>query len=176
MKLLRRILKSLLDTIKTSNKSKRRKASGGIAVTEETKQNKIMYPLETIKKLNSKPIVIRDNFNRDSSCCLSSSGAVIHSGVHRSTAFVSLPYALASLLWARELGQSALNGWIEATIDGAELSDCELTAISRQFPEWKITVIRERTNHSFTATRQDGKFQTRISALSLIDLGRRLPL
>jgi len=130
--------------------------------------------MKALEFLSIVPPVKRDNFNRDSSACFSKSGAVIHSGVHRSTAFVSLPYALASLLWAKELGQAALNGWIESTIEGCSLEDCELTAISRQFPEWNFSILHTKQGTVVTAVSATGQFQTRIGAGSIIELGRRL--
>lgn len=133
-----------------------------------------MYTLTVIKKLNNSPAVIRDNFNRDSSACFSRAGAVIHSGVHRSTAFVSLPYALASLLTAQKLGQRALNAWIEATIDGAELEDCELNALAAQFPDFDYSLIHGKQGTFWTACKVDGKFQTRISAGSFHGLAKKL--
>lgn len=133
-----------------------------------------MYSLETIKELNKAPRIIRDNFNRDSSACFSRSGAVIHSGVHRSTAFVSRADALASLRWAKSLGQTALNGWIEATIDGADLEGCEQTAIARQFPAWTFAHYTSKTAQFVFSSRRRGGFEERTSARDWQELATKL--
>lgn len=130
--------------------------------------------MKALQFLNQTPRIIRDNSNRDSSCCLSQSGAVIHSGVHRSTAFVSLPYALASLLWAKLLGQDALNGWIESTVNGETLATCELTALTRQFPDWRFYELTTKQGLLVTACQKSGELQTRISGGSWLELGRKL--
>ena len=133
-----------------------------------------MYPIETIKTLNNRPNVRRDNFNRNSSACSSRSGVVIHSGIHRSTAFVSRRDAVASLQWARDLGQDALNGWVEATIDGAELEACELNAIARAFPAWKFYRYTSKTAEFVCGSCKVGKFETRISARAWQELASKL--
>ena len=133
--------------------------------------------MKALEFLNQLPPVIRDNHNRDSSACKSRAGYVIHSGVHRSTAFVSLPHAVASLESAKALGQAALNGWIEATIDSAELSDCELTAVTRAFPDWTFSTLKNggacRNSHK-QAVKHERGFQTIHSAGSWYDLAEKL--
>jgi len=120
---------------------------------------------------------IRDNFNRSSSCCRSRGGYVVHSGVHRSTAFVSLPHAVASLEYWRAAGPEGLNGWIEATIDGAALADCELNALARLLPEWTFVETRACGTASgsvYTASHKARGFETRVGGSSWRDLHARL--
>lgn len=126
-----------------------------------------MKSLEFLSKL---PPVKRDNFNRDSSACFSRSGAVIHSGVHRSTAFVSRHDALESLQACKALGQPALNGWIEGTIEGLELADCELNALARQFPAWRFSRV---TSDKFTYLRAK-QGRAIVGGRDLTDLASRL--
>ena len=126
--------------------------------------------MKSLEFLSQTPAIKRDNFNRDSSACKSRSGVVIHSGVHRSTAFVSRPDAVASLEACKALGQPALNGWIEATIDGAELADCELNALARQFPTWRFS--RVVTNGFSYLRAKHGR--TIVGGVSIQDLASRL--
>lgn len=79
--------------------------------------------------------------NRDSSALLSRRGYVIHSAVHRSTAFVcgeNHPEGFASLVYWIKAGQAASNAWIVATVSDASLEDCNLAAIRAAFPDWKF--------------------------------------
>lgn len=131
-----------------------------------------MISLPYLIRLNETPRIIRDNFNRDSSACKSRQGYVIHSGVHRSTAFVSLPDAIQSLEFWRDFG--GLNPWVEATIEGLELEDCELNAISRIWPDWTFTATKYRGN-VYTASRGKG-LVTRVSALSWQQLQAKLQI
>jgi hypothetical protein len=98
--------------------------------------------MKSLEFLSQVPAVRRDNFNRASSACRSRAGYVIHSGVHRSTAFVSDLDAVSSLEFWKALSQSALNGWIEATVSGETLADCEHTAIARHFPAYSFHRVR----------------------------------
>ena len=95
-----------------------------------------------IEYTNQNPPVIRGNFNRDSSAVKSRGGYVIHSGVHRSTAFVILPHAVASLERWKALGQVALNGWVEGTIAELSLDDCECNALAKLHPAWKFSRVQ----------------------------------
>lgn len=136
-----------------------------------------MISLPYLIELNNKTRTLRTNFNRDSSACFSRSGAVIHSGIHRSTAFVSDETALASLRWSKALGQQALNGWIEATIDGACLEDCELTALCRQFPEWTFHTVKtggKLGSVHYEATRTSGKLVEIVAASNWQTLSQKL--
>jgi hypothetical protein len=104
-----------------------------------------MIALPELIALNNRKTVIRDNFNRDSSCCKSRQGYVIHSGIHRSTAFVSSidhPEGFESLEYWKAKGQAALNGWIVATIADASLEDCEKHACQALFPDWTLTRVK----------------------------------
>lgn len=126
--------------------------------------------MKSLEFLSQVPAIKRDNFNRDSSACKSRSGIVIHSGVHRSTAFVSRPDAVASLETAKTLGQPALNGWVEATIEGLDLEGCELNALARQFPTWRFSRV---TSDKFSYLRaKQGK--TIVGGRDFADLASRL--
>lgn len=102
-----------------------------------------MISLPELKALNNRPpVVIRDNFNRDSSFVQSSRGFVIHSGVHRSTAFISKADHqdgyFAFQYWSRQ-GQVAVNAFVELIIDGADLETCESNAFHKSRPDWQVT-------------------------------------
>ncbi len=135
-----------------------------------------MYCLEVIHSLNNNPPRIKDNFNRDSSFCQSKRGYVIHSGVHRSTAFVDNeehPESWQALTYWKGQGQGAVNGFIEAIINDCSLDTAEKTAISRKFPTWKFTATKYRGN-VFTASFFHNGFETRISATSWQELNEKL--
>ena len=128
-----------------------------------------MIALEYLIKINEKKTVIRDNFNRDSSFVQSSQGFVIHSGIHRSTAFISKeehPNGWFSFTYWKEQGQAAINGFIEATIDGYSLADCEAEAFRRSRPDWQVIKGKScgtQGDRSLTATR-GGALQERVGA------------
>lgn len=128
--------------------------------------------MKSLEYLNQSPPALRTNFNRDSSAIKSRGGYVIHSGIHRSTAFVSDSEAIQSLEFWRDAG--ALNAWVEATIDGAELADCELNALARLFPDWTFQKINSCGNVLFSAVKTDGKFETRVSDISWQNLNGKL--
>lgn len=117
--------------------------------------------MKSLEFLNQLPPVLRTNFNRDSSAIKSRGGYVIHSGVHRSTAFVSDSEAIQSLEFWRNAG--ALNSWVESTIEGCDLETCELNALSKLFPDWKFLKINSCGNVLFSGVRKDGKFEIRIA-------------
>lgn len=133
--------------------------------------------MKSLEFLNQSSPVIRDNFNRDSSACKSRVGYVIHSGIHRSTAFVSRPDAVASLEYWRDAG--ALNPWVEGTIEGLELDDCELNAIAKVNPGWKFSAVKgagKLKGCVYSALFKQGPFQTILSAGSWQDLNERIKL
>jgi hypothetical protein len=99
-----------------------------------------MIALDILTQLNNNPPVRRDNFNRDSSFVSSRGGFVIHSGIHRSTAFVGPEFEESfnsATFWLRQ-SQPAVNAWIETIIDGGEPSQAEHEACKRAFPDWNI--------------------------------------
>lgn len=120
-----------------------------------------MISLPYLVQLNNRKAVRNDNFNRDSSFVRSRGSYVIHSGIHRSTAYLTSEGIPAFDYWSKQ-GQAAVNGFIEATIDGASLEDCELNALSRKWPNWKFSATKYRGN-VFTAI-IPGKLETRVSA------------
>ena len=115
--------------------------------------------------------------NRDSSSIKSRGGFVIHSGVHRSTAFVcgkEFPTAYASLEYWKEFGQAAENAWIVATVNGDSLETCELLALQAAFPAWKISTLLTKTCDILTAYRQDGDFEIRLAARDAQELSLKI--
>ena len=100
-----------------------------------------MIALDYLIQLNNRPRQRRDNFNRDSSFVESSTGFVIHSAVHRSTAFVSRrdhPKGWHAFSYWKAQGQAAVNAFIEATIADCDLDECEAHAFTRTRPGWTV--------------------------------------
>lgn len=115
--------------------------------------------------------------NRDSSSIKSRGGFVIHSGVHRSTAFVcgkEFPEAFASLEFWKSAGQEAENAWIVATVNGDNLETCELLALQAACPQWDISKLSTKTCDILTARRKDGKFETIVSARDAQELSLKI--
>jgi hypothetical protein len=139
-------------------------------IPHQTIENKNMIGLAELKSLNNRPPAIRDNFNRDSSCVESAKGFVIHSAVHRSTAFVDkarhADCFFALQYWKCE--QRALNGFVEAIIDDSTLETAEANAFARSRPDW--TVRKTTPKQAFggsgelIAERQSGKLTQRAAA------------
>lgn len=128
-----------------------------------------MYCIETIKALNAKPKIIRDNWNRDSSFVKSHKGFVIHSGVHRSTAFIGetdhADCHFAFTYWSRQ-GQAAINAFIEVIIDGGSLETAEENAFRKALPAWQVIAPSAKGtqgNRHLTAV-LPGKLETRVGA------------
>ena len=98
-----------------------------------------MYSLATIQAINNRTFVRRDNFNRDSSACFSRGGAVIHSGIHRSTLFIHAERHAESFacLKAWKGNQKALNGFIVALTETGNLTKANATAFRALFPRWQ---------------------------------------
>lgn len=131
-----------------------------------------MYSLETIKSLNARPAIRRDNFNRDSSFVESRSGFVIHSGIHRSTAFISkedhADAWFAFQYWSKQ-GQAAVNAFIEVIIDGGDLETAEQNAFRKSRPRWGVILPKSQGtqgNRQITAKRTLRGFETRVGALT----------
>lgn len=130
-----------------------------------------MLGLKEIKAINNRPLAIRDNFNRDSSSVKSAAGYVIHSGIHRSTAFVSIRDHAdchhAFTYW-RGQGQEAINAFIEIIIDGGELETAEANAFHKTRPDWTVCKVQGAGKLSggceLTATRKSGHLTQRASA------------
>ena len=137
-----------------------------------------MYCLEVIQSPSYQAgKQIKDNHNRDSSFCKSRSGFVIHSGVHRETAFISAVdhaegHAAASYWFA--CGQLATNGFIEATIGDIGLDGCEQNALSKLLPDWTFRKIKGKRGALYRATRKSGKLVESIAGLSWQDLHRSI--
>lgn len=127
-----------------------------------------MYSLETIQELNERRVALKTNFNRDSSACQSSRGFVIHSGIHRSTAFIDATEHVecyASFAFWRRKGQAAINGFIESLIESGSLEQAESSALERCRKGWKIRpVYHKRRVIAWNASKFKRGFETRISA------------
>lgn len=127
-----------------------------------------MYPLSTIHAINERPRKRRDNFNRDSSACFSRGGAVIHSGIHRSTLFLHSKESLESLgYWKRN--QKALNGFVVGFVETGSLDVANSTAFRALFPSWKLSQAPKGGNPSqvggkLTAWRREGKLRVSVAA------------
>lgn len=106
-----------------------------------------MIALNVLIQLNNRPAKRRDNFNRDSSCVASRGGFVIHSGIHRSTAYVhpdDVPDSFFSLQYWSKQEQDALNAWIETIVDGGTLEQAEAEAFKRSRPDWKVRIAKPK--------------------------------
>jgi hypothetical protein len=130
-----------------------------------------MHALETIHALNERKTTRRDNFNRDSSACFARGGAVIHSGIHRSTLFIHAERnqeAFQALqFWKKN--QKALNGFIVGLVESDSLEIANATAFLALFPSWKLTQGKTGGNPSqgiagVTAWRYSGKLRETIGA------------
>lgn len=130
-----------------------------------------MISLPYLIQLNNKPAVRNDNFNRDSSFVRSRGSYVIHSGIHRSTAFLTGDGIPAFDYWSKQ-GQAAINGFVEATIDGASLKDCELNAIAKRHPDYLFSSVLYN-GRIYTATKR-GELQPRVSETSWRLLNEKL--
>lgn len=106
-----------------------------------------MIALEVLIQLNNHQATRRDNFNRDSSCVASRGGFVIHSGIHRSTAYVhpdEHPDSFFSLQYWNKQEQEALNAWIETIIDGGTVAQAEAEAFKRSRPAWEVRQVKPK--------------------------------
>lgn len=137
-----------------------------------------MYPLETIKALNNRPHERRDNFNRECSFVASRGGFVIHSGIHRSTAYLH-PDVCRDAYFAAQYwlvaGPAERDVFITQIVGGAALEGAEHRAFIAGRPEWTLQTPKARGsqgNAHFTATRGDG-LVTRVSAYTLRHLHAR---
>jgi len=131
---------------------------------------------------------------RKNSALVKRNFAITHSAVYRSTEFYSRdatqtifpkngnPYqridkhsreVFSVLTYWSKFGDEAIDGLVGAIFDNLSIEDCEHTAIAKRHPEWTFSSVKYRGN-LFTATLNDGKFQTRISALSWQQLNEKL--
>jgi hypothetical protein len=132
-----------------------------------------MYCIEVIKSPSYQAgRKIKDNHNRDSSFVRSRGSYVIHSGIHRETAFLIDEGIPAFDYWSKQ-GQAAINGFIEATIADYALDDCEHNAIAKRHPDWTFNRVNSCGNFIVSAYHGLG-FQTRISALSWQELNEKI--
>ena len=113
--------------------------------TNKPETRKVMYPLETIKSINSRPPRIKDNFNRECSAITSRGGFVVHSGVHRSTAFIHPSICgdtfFAAQYWLKQ-EQSAIDAFITAIVGGTSLASSERAAFVASRPGWQCREVK----------------------------------
>ena len=119
-----------------------------------------MYPLEVIKSDSFQtPPAIKDNWNRESSACFSSKGAVIHSGVFRSTAFIPADTELFADLkyWVKQ-GQTELDAFIDAIVGDCSDEHANKFACQSTRPDWVFTVTKRKGwARCIQAKRKSGK-------------------
>lgn len=121
---------------------------------------KNMYPIEVIKSESYQtPPAIKDNWNRESSACFSSKGAVVHSGVFRSTAFIPADTELyADLKYWIKQGQTELDAFIDAIIGDCSDEHANKSACQSTRPEWKFSKRGGRAlDRCIQAKRRTGK-------------------
>lgn len=140
-----------------------------------------MYCLEVIKSKGfQSPAKIVGNHKRDSSFCESRSGYVIHSGIHRSTAFISKvdhqDASFAFQYWSKQ-GQDAVNGFVESAINCEDLALWEESAFIRSRPGWTVRQVKgtgtNLGNLELIATRASGALVESQSANSWRHLHHR---
>ncbi len=131
-----------------------------------------MIPHDVLIQLNNRPPVRRDNFNRECSFVASRGGFVIHSAVHRSTAYlhpdINRDAYFAAQYWLAA-GPEARDAFITQIVGGAPLEAAEERAFIAARPDWKLQAPKARGsqgNAHYTATR-GGKLQERVSAYTL---------
>lgn len=137
-----------------------------------------MIALPQLVSLNNRPPIRRDNFNRECSFVASRGGFVIHSGVHRSTAYlhpdINRDTYFAASYWLNA-GPAARDAFIVQIVGEASLADAEERAFVAARPEWTLQSPKARGsqgNAHFTATR-GGRLQERVSAYTLRHLHAR---
>ena len=123
-------------------------------------------------------LTIRDNFNRECSFVVSRGGFVIHSGVHRSTAYIH-PEINGDTYFAAQYWLVACpasrDAFITQIVGGASLEAAEERAFRAARPDWSLKAPKARGsqgNAHFTATR-GGALQERVSAYTLRHLHAR---
>lgn len=141
-----------------------------------------MIALPQLVSLNNRAaqgqLVKRDNFNRECSFVASRGGFVIHSGVHRSTAYIH-PDICRDTYFAAQYwlvaGSAERDAFITQIVGEASLADTEHRAFRAGRPDWTLKAPKARGsqgNAHFTATR-GGALQERVSAYTLRHLHAR---
>lgn len=141
-----------------------------------------MIALTQLVSLNNRAaqgaLLKRDNFNRECSFVASRGGFVIHSGVHRSTAYIH-PDICRDTYFAAQYwlvaGPEARDAFITQIVGGASLEGAEERAFLAARPDWRLKAPKARGsqgNAHFTATR-GGRLQERVSAYTLRHLHAR---
>ena len=137
-----------------------------------------MIALTQLIALNNRPRIIRDNFNRECSFVASRGGFVIHSGIHRSTAYlhpeINRDAYFAAQYWL-VAGPKERDEFITQIVGDASLADAEKRAFLAGREGWTLKAPKARGsqgNAHFTATR-GGALQERISAYTLRHLHAR---
>lgn len=131
-----------------------------------------MIALTQLVALNNRPPVRKDNFNRECSFVASRGGFVIHSAVHRSTAYlhpdINRDAYFAAQYWL-VAGPEARDAFVTQIVGGAPLEAAEERAFIAARPDWKLQAPKAKGsqgNAHFTATRGRG-LVTRVSAYTL---------
>jgi len=133
-----------------------------------------MYCLEVIKSPSYQAgRKIKDNHNRNSSFVRSRGSFVIHSGIHRETAFLIDDGIPSFDYWSKQ-GQCAVNGWIEASISGFALEDCEHNAIAKKWQEWTFHQVSLQNGALIYAAYSGIALQTRVAGFSWKEINERI--
>jgi hypothetical protein len=125
-----------------------------------------MYTIEVLKSDSYQlQKISKGNFERDSSFHFSRAGVVIHSGEHRSTAFIPAETELHSVFryWIKQ-EQKAINGFIVACVEGLGDEQCHENACRVSRPEWTFHKRTRKGFESISACRRDGKLTLHFSA------------
>jgi len=131
-----------------------------------------MYSLEVIKSDSFQDQkVSKGNFDRDSSFHFSKAGCVIHSGEHRSTAFIPANTELHSAFryWIKQ-GQVAVNGFIVACVEGLGDVQCHENACRVSRPDWEFKATKARFGGLEITATKGGNLQSRQSAYSWLEI------
>lgn len=131
-----------------------------------------MYCIEVIKsKSYQAGREIRDNSNRGSSACFSEAGAVIHSGVFRSTCFISTDSpAYAPLRYWHKQEPAAFSAWVDQIVGDASVEGADEAACRTVRPGWTFNARKRKGFEFIQATRADGALVIHHSADSWREL------
>lgn len=137
-----------------------------------------MIALDVLIQLNNRPPVRRDNFNRECSFVASRGGFVIHSGVHRSTAYLHPDICRDTYFTAQYwlvAGDKERDAFITQIVGGAPLEAAEERAFLASREGWTLQAPKAKGsqgNAHYTATRGEA-LQARVSAYTLRHLHAR---
>lgn len=128
-----------------------------------------MIGLQELKALNNRPPRKVYNFNRECSFVASRGGFVIHSAVHRSTAYlhpdINRDAYFAAQYWL-VAGPVERDEFITQIVGGAALENAEERAFRASRPDWQVKAPRAKGsqgNCHLTAIKA-GPLETRVAA------------